>query len=129
MRFTLSALICILATSTAIGQEFGDVSYKDLSAAIAAGNVAVIDVNGTTSYEQGHIPGAINFQADATALAEKLPKAKATLVVAYCGGPMCKAYKKAAAQATKLGYTNVKHFSAGLSGWKASGGKVATVTK
>jgi len=39
------------------------------------------------------------------------------LVVAYCGGPSCNAYTRAANAASKLGYTNVKHLSAGISGW------------
>jgi rhodanese-related sulfurtransferase len=50
-----------------------------------------------------------------------LPADKAALVVAYCGSPKCGAYKKAANAAVQLGYTNVKHFSGGISGWKSAG--------
>ncbi len=46
------------------------------------------------------------------------PTDKAAWVVAYCGGPKCLAYKAGDDAATKLGYTNVKHFSGGISGWK-----------
>jgi len=34
------------------------------------------------------------------------------------------AYKTAAKKAVALGYTNVKHFSAGISGWTSAGEKV-----
>jgi rhodanese-related sulfurtransferase len=40
------------------------------------------------------------------------------MIVAYCGGPACTAWKKAAQDACKLGYTNIKHFKEGISGWK-----------
>ena len=50
-----------------------------------------------------------------------LPKDKGALIVAYCGGPKCNAYKAAAKAAEKLGYTNVKQFGAGISGWKKAG--------
>jgi rhodanese-related sulfurtransferase len=53
----------------------------------------------------------------------KLPADKNALVVAYCGGPSCNAYTAAAKKAKALGYTNVKHLSAGISGWKAAGEK------
>ena len=33
-------------------------------------------------------------------------------------------YKTAAEKAVALGYTNVKHLSAGISGWKEAGEKV-----
>ena len=65
----------------------------------------------------GHIPGAIDFAANSKNLASALPDDKGTLVVAYCAGPSCDAYQKGAEAAEKLGYTNVKHLSAGISGW------------
>ena len=34
------------------------------------------------------------------------------------------AYQQAAKAAKELGYKNVKHLSAGMSGWKSSGEKV-----
>jgi len=43
------------------------------------------------------------------------------LIVAYCGNPKCMAYQGAAKAAKKLGYTNIKHLSAGIAGWKSAG--------
>jgi rhodanese-related sulfurtransferase len=116
------ALFATLARA-ANDEAYPDISIKDLKAAIADKSVTVIDANGNESYTEGHIPGAINFASSAEKLSEKLPKDKSALVVAYCGGPQCMAYKAAAAKAKELGYTNVKHLSAGISGWKDAGEK------
>jgi rhodanese-related sulfurtransferase len=98
--------------------EFADISISELKEAIAAKKVTVIDVNGTSSFASGHVPGAIDFQANKNDLAKVLPADKSTLIVAYCGGPSCNAYKSAAKKAKELGYTNIKHLASGLKGWK-----------
>jgi rhodanese-related sulfurtransferase len=66
----------------------------------------------------------VDFTAVKGKLADALPKDKNALIVAYCGGPKCSAYKAAATAAEKLGYKNVKHMSAGISGWKEAGEKL-----
>ena len=98
----------------------------DLEKAIKAGKVVVIDVNGKNSQtKRGVIPTAVAF-SNAKALAKQLAKTKKdTLVVAYCGGPSCSAYKKGATAAEALGFKNVKHLSAGISGWLKAGKKLA----
>ncbi len=121
----LIALISLsLFSTTLFAGEFPDISIKELQKAIKDGKVAVIDVNGAKSYKKGHIPTAISF-TNGKDLAKHLPKDKNTLVVAYCGGPGCSAYQRGAKAAAKLGYKNVKHLSAGISGWKKSGAEVA----
>ena len=102
--------------------SFPDISIADLKKAMADEKVVVLDANGTDSYKEGHIPGAINFEANGSRLADLLPKDKGALVVAYCGGPGCPLYKAAAKAATAMGYTNVKHLSAGISGEKTDNG-------
>ena len=120
----LLALGAALAFSVWIfAGEYPDISIKDLKKAIAEKNVTVIDANGTESWEKGHIPSAIDFESNSEKFAKVLPQDKNALVVAYCGGPKCMAYKQAAAAAEKLGYKNVKHLSAGISGWKEAGEK------
>jgi rhodanese-related sulfurtransferase len=117
----LIALALSMFAASAMAAEFPDISIADLKKAIAEKKVVVIDVNGSGSYAKGHIPGAVDFASSADNLASALPSDKDTLVVAYCGGPSCSAYKKAAQKAADLGYTNVKHLSAGISGWKKQG--------
>lgn len=101
-----------------------DISKADLDAAIKAKTVTLLDCNGTDSYAAGHIPGAIDFTAHGKDLAAHLPKDKAALVVSYCGGPKCGAHESGTEAAKALGYTNVKYFSEGISGWKKAGGTV-----
>ncbi len=117
--FSLSLLAAV-----ATAAEYPDISISQLKSAIEAKKATVLDVNGTESWQKGHIPGAIDFEANKDKLAKVLPKEKDALVVAYCGGPQCQAYKEAAKAAKDLGYTNVKHLTAGISGWKESGQKM-----
>ncbi len=123
----MKKLLAILATAclaaSASAGEYPDISINELKAALASGKVAVIDVNGSSSYRKGHIPTAVDFESSNSKLAAVLPADKSALVVAYCGGPQCHAYQAAASQAEKLGYTNVKHLSAGISGWMKAGEK------
>ena len=116
------ATLCALALSavSVMAGDYPDISIAELKKAIADKKVVVIDVNGSDSYKEGHVPSALNFADIQTNLGGALPKDKDALVVAYCGGPACHAYTKAADAATKLGYTNVKHLSAGISGWYAA---------
>jgi rhodanese-related sulfurtransferase len=117
MKKILALLFYTLLGTAAIAADVPDISIADLKVAIAAQQVVVIDVNGSESYVTGHIPGALDFEAKEATLEQALPADKTTLIVAYCGGPRCRAYKKATAAAAKLGYTNIKHLSAGISGW------------
>ena len=113
------ATLCALALSAVSlhAGDYPDISIAELKKAIATKKVIVIDVNGSDSYKAGHVPTALNYADIQSSLASALPKDKDALVVAYCGGPACHAYTKAADAAAKLGYSNVKHLSAGISGW------------
>lgn len=117
---SFSILVAVAASALA-ASAFPDISLADLKKAIAAKDVTVIDVNGSESYKSGHIPGAIDYTAVKNDLAAKLPADKNALVVAYCGNPKCGAYARAAEAAKELGYTNVKHYSGGIAGWKEAG--------
>lgn len=123
MKKILGLFTALVLATIVIAGEYPDVSVKELKKSIESKNVTVIDVNGTESWEKGHIPGAIDFESSEAKLASLLPKDKSALIVAYCGGPKCMAYKQAAKVAEKLGYKNVKHLSAGISGWKEAGEK------
>jgi rhodanese-related sulfurtransferase len=119
LALTLGA-VALLAINAFAG-SFPDISLNDLKKAISDKDVTILDVNGSKSYAEGHIPGAIDYTASKEDLAAKLPSDKGALVVAYCGSEKCGAYAKAAQAAKDLGYTNVKHFAPGLKGWKEAG--------
>jgi rhodanese-related sulfurtransferase len=111
----------ILATALFAGSvyagEFADISPKDVLADATAKSAVIIDANSPDSYKAGHVPGALSFAAIKDNLAASLPADKNTLIIAYCGNPHCPAYLRAAKAAQKLGYTNIKHMSAGIQGW------------
>ena len=120
MKKLLTLLCAAVLSMTANAGEFPDISITDLKTAIEAKTVTVLDVNGSDSYKNGHVPGALDFSAVEKELATKLPADKGALVVAYCGGPGCNAYTAGAKAAKALGYTNVKHLAAGISGWTSA---------
>ena len=113
--FTLLAT-ALFAASVYAG-EFADISVKDVQAAADAKSAVIIDANSPDTYKAGHVPGALSFAAIKSDLAASLPADKNTLIIAYCGNPKCGAYLQAAKAAQKLGYTNIKHMSAGIAGW------------
>jgi rhodanese-related sulfurtransferase len=123
MKKILALLLSLFAVANVFAGEFPDISVADLKKAIADKKAVVIDVNGSDSWKAGHVPTALDFDAVKESLKAKLPADKKALIVAYCGGPRCNAYTAAANAAKELGYTNVKHLSAGISGWKAANEK------
>jgi len=123
MKKLFTLLAAALIATVANAAEFPDVSVTEVKTIAEAKSAVILDVNGTESYQKGHVPGALDYVAVKSKLASVLPKDKSALIVAYCGGPKCKAYQSAANAAAKLGYTNVKHMSAGISGWERAGQK------
>jgi rhodanese-related sulfurtransferase len=122
MRKAFIALTMLLGTMVALASDnFPAISTDQLKQVIHEKKVVLLDVNGTASWQKGHIPGALNFEAMAKDLAAKLPADKNTLIVAYCGNESCPAYRAGAAAAMKLGYTNVKHYARGIQGWIKDG--------
>jgi rhodanese-related sulfurtransferase len=114
--FPVLSLVFVLA-ATCFGAD--DIAQADMVAAVKAKSAFIVDVNGAESYAAGHIPGAVSFSADD--FQSKVPKDLNALCIAYCGGPACGAWQAAATKLKELGFTNVKHYSAGLQGWKDSG--------
>ena len=124
MKKAIIFLATVAMAASVMAAEFPDVSIKEVRELSESKKAVIIDVNGTESYNKGHVPGALNFAAVKDDLASKLPKDKNTPIVAYCGNPRCQAYQAAAKAASKLGYKNVKHMSAGIAGWKEAGEKI-----
>jgi rhodanese-related sulfurtransferase len=123
MKKLLAFFVTASVAVSAYAGEFTDISVKDVNKVSESKSAVIIDVNGDDSFKAGHVPGALNFAAIKDNLDRSLPKKKDALIIAYCGNPKCGAYLKAAKAAQKLGYTNIKHMSAGISGWKEAGMK------
>jgi rhodanese-related sulfurtransferase len=78
-------------------------------------------------FDQGHIPTAISIpDTHFDKMTHLLPADKNQLVVFYCGGFDCKLSHKSAEKTIKLGYTQVKVFSAGYPAWMAAVPAAAT---
>ena len=123
MKKLFAFLVTASVAVSAYAGEFTDISINDVNKLAESKSAVIIDVNGDDSFKAGHVPGALNFAAIKDNLDRSLPKKKDALIIAYCGNPKCGAYLKAAKAAEKLGYTNIKHMSAGISGWKEAGMK------
>jgi len=117
MKKIITLLAAAFISASVYAGEFADISPADVLAAANAKSAVIIDANGPDSYKAGHVPGALSFASIKGDLATSLPADKNTLIIAYCGNPKCGAYLQAAKAAQKLGYTNIKHMSAGISGW------------
>ncbi|MBX9766483.1 MAG: rhodanese-like domain-containing protein [Bdellovibrionales bacterium] len=98
---------------------YGDISKSELQTLVKEDKVVTLDANDSKRFKKGAIGKAVHFDKKRE-IASILPKgtAKDQLIVAYCGGPGCEAWKDAAVKACEAGYTNVKHFSAGITGWE-----------
>lgn len=123
---TLILVSLILSTSAFAAKKskcdddsnYPEISYADLKTAAEKKEATVIDVNSKESFEGAHVTNAIHYGTVKGNFAKELPADKNAMIVAYCGGPACTAWKKAAKDACKLGYTNIKHYKDGISGWK-----------
>ena len=104
--------------------SYPEVSYEELTSLIKERSAFLVDANKKKIYKNGHIPGAISYVKAGKKLSKKLPKDKNALVIAYCGSPECTAWLNVAKEIKALGYTNVKHFKGGISGWKEAGGEI-----
>ncbi len=123
MKKLFALLVTAVLAVSAYASEFPDISINEVNKLAESKSAVIIDANGNESFKAGHVPGALDFATIKDNLAASLPKKKDALIVAYCGNPKCGAYLRAAKAAQKLGYTNIKHMSAGISGWKAAGMK------
>ncbi|HEY3322036.1 MAG TPA: rhodanese-like domain-containing protein [Planctomycetota bacterium] len=127
--FSAVLAVCImgLAIRSAPAEDSNtEINRKDLKQAIAEKSVTLIDCCGTEYFVKGHIPGAIDFEANSDRLSEVLPKETGSLIVVYCSGGNCPKYKRGASAAARLGYTNIKYYGGGMHGWKKAGESVAS---
>lgn len=105
----------------------------DLHDALTKGEkVIVVDARSKESYQDEHIPGAINLHHRLISPESTSQLNKDLLYVVYCSGIGCNASTKGSLNLTKLGF-NVKELIGGLEWWKRDGyeteGVGANVTK
>ena len=77
----------------------------------------LVEVLSEESYNEGHIPGAINIPfSKLEELKDKYLK-KTDKIVVYCANYGCQASTRAARKLLKLGYNKTVDFKAGKRGW------------
>lgn len=94
------------------------ISPDELNQLIQQQQVTVIDVNSRQSWEEAHVPGALNLAHEEYSPSD-LPPNKESNLVFYCSNPMCRKAPIAARRAKAMGYSTVRVMSAGISGWVA----------
>ena len=86
-------------------------------------NVAVVEVLSPDTFEQFHLPNAINVPLD-DEFDQKIQQAvpdKVRPVVVYCYDTECQASAKAAERMDALGYKSVFDYEAGKVDWREAG--------
>ena len=81
----------------------------------------LVDVLREDSYNEGHIPGAINIPADMLQGLASKHLNKNDKIVVYCASYGCHASTNAAKILLDSGYKNVFDFKAGKKGWVNAG--------
>jgi len=94
------------------------VELEEMKEIAKTGSATIVDVNSLKSFKKNKIGKSIHFMSNKEKFASLLPKDKSAPIVAYCGGKLCSAWKRAAKAACESGYTNIRHFPDGISGWK-----------
>jgi rhodanese-related sulfurtransferase len=102
-------------------KSYPALDLKGLERIVATREATVVDANGSESYAEGHIPGALDFEALAADLPAGMPADRNAALVVYCGGPRCMAWRRAADALSDLGYTRISHYPGGLMEWQAAG--------
>ena len=94
----------------------------DTHAAMQSGEpgFVLLDVRGPASFEQGHVPGAVNLPHGKIIASRMSEYPKSTLFVTYCAGPHCNGAARAAARLARLGFA-VKLMAGGITGWADEG--------
>lgn len=113
--------LLVLVSAALLAQNFPEVSLGDMQQLVRSRSAIVLDCNGSDSYREGHLPGAIDYEANFSRLGQILPGNRGVPVVVYAGGPFSSAYLSGAQAVHRLGYSNVRCFRGGLSSWAQAG--------
>jgi len=95
------------------------IAPRELHARLKEDTLMVVDLNAPRSWLTARVPGALNLMPDFDA--SSLPVERSRPLVFYCSNPLCRKAPNAARRAQKLGYSDVRVMSAGISGWLGAG--------
>ena len=85
----------------------------------------VLDVLPSSSFRNGHIPGAVSLPVDQiTSLASLIVPYHRSRIVVYCASRTCPHGPRAVSTLSEMGYQHVTLFPGGIEEWTASGRKL-----
>lgn len=134
----------IKLTNETIQGNYPLLSTAKLKALLDSGeSILLVDTMPTaTSYDKGHVPGAVNFVFPKEVIDEwnEASMGKQTIeeyetflgedkdrkIVIYCGYVKCPRSHNGAVFARKLGYTNVYRYPGGIDAWRGAGNRLTT---
>ncbi len=114
-------LAAIDAALSGLPDSWGGVKAEDLNVEMTEKPLdLLIDVRTPEEWAKGYIAGAVHMPLQGLmSYVDELPEAKDANIVVYCG--VGHRGNIAATMLRTLGYTNIRHLSSGLQGWKQLG--------
>jgi rhodanese-related sulfurtransferase len=98
------------------------ITLSELKDELDRGDVILVEALSSLSYEEAHLPGAINIPHEQVEeLAPSLLPDKDAQIVTYCANLACQNSALAARRLIRLGYTNVRDYEEGKAEWVAAG--------
>ena len=107
-------------------------AWAEVKPLLMRGRVTLVDARPQTSYDAGHIPGAISLPWDSLdgqigQFADRYPKT--TPLVVYCESVHCAvAHNEAVELSGKYGFQDVREMPGGIAEWRLAGSSAAVVS-
>lgn len=98
------------------GSDSTVVPHDEMLTICANGECVVVDVREPHEFRAGHIEGSINVPLSAFQLA-RIPADKTVVLVCLSGARSANALRAL----KSAGYDNVRHYKAGIMGWRLQG--------
>ncbi len=100
-----------------------EIDVAGAAAAMAAGDLVVVDVREPQEYEQGHIEGAINIPRGIAEMGiTRMVPDPATRIICYCAAGNRSAM--VADNLRQMGYENIESMVGGFQEWARSGQRI-----
>ncbi len=99
------------------------ISRDELRQVLERGDaVVLVEALPTSSFDEGHLPGAVNVPHDAPSATVEtaLPQRDAAIVV-YCASQACQNSVILSRRLEQLGYANVREYAGGKEHWVEAG--------
>jgi rhodanese-related sulfurtransferase len=108
------------------------IAWAEVKPLLMRGQVTLVDARDKTSYDAGHIPGAISLPLNS--LEQQLPRffaqyPKNKPVVVYCESVHCSiAHEEAVELANQYGFQDVREMPGGVAEWRGAGSSAPVVS-